>query len=178
MNYMFNRGDWILVEISEQEGKLRRQAFLRCILIIESTFLPLATKIVGKQGQKHNFSFWAGRMAVIRSSELALALLTSGERAGSQAGWQIVQEASWARTTKWARTNNPINMYRNEQTKDGLEASYTRWDLEINFKLQSTVEVGNSCQKHPCDLGSCHPGSQSAWTCCLCLGQRATLNSA
>lgn len=96
MNYMFIRGDWILVEISEQEVKLRCQAFLRCILIIQSTFLTLTANVLGKQGQKHNFSFWAGRMAFIHSPELALVLLTSGERAG----WQILQEASWARITK------------------------------------------------------------------------------
>lgn len=42
-------------------------------------FLVIDYKHFGEMSQKRNFSFWAGRMALICGPELALGLLTIGK---------------------------------------------------------------------------------------------------
>lgn len=157
---VFSRSAWILVEISGQEevGTSRHYTFPREFLVIESTFLPLTTNILEEWGQKHNFSFWAGRMAFICPPKFALRLLTGGEwmegrpppppanNAGSQS---LPQGREGKRTHQHTQEWVP---------RIGSEAGYRRWGLKINFKVQITVETRNSGQKHSCgNLGSWQP---------------------
>lgn len=142
---VFSRSAWILVEISGQEevGTSRHYTFPREFLVIESTFLPLTTNILEEWGQKHNFSFWAGRMAFICPPKFALRLLTGGEWMEGRPPLprQIMQGARVSH--RGGRANEPINTLRNGypglDLKPAIEGG--AWKLISRCRSQWRLEI-------------------------------------